>query len=198
MISDIMSPHLLATASSFHCPFELPSLLFSTPHCCLLLGPTGHDRKWNPSLWAVGGGSITPHFILQQLLKYATVAQFTLSQAACVSPLHPVDSILMRVSTMSCWLPSFTYKHSLTRLQLSVQWQACAHQRWLLSNDYGLLHYPSPNRLPGCLHGAAINKLSGEGHEKSEETLPVFLPRLLSWMLIQSRKCSGQLKLFLC
>lgn len=30
-----------------------------------------------------------------------------------------------------------------------------------MSNDYGLLHYPLPNRLAGCLHGAAFNKLSG-------------------------------------
>lgn len=29
-----------------------------------------------------------------------------------------------------------------------------------MSNDYGLLHYPLPNRLAGCLHGAAFNKLS--------------------------------------
>lgn len=30
-----------------------------------------------------------------------------------------------------------------------------------MSNDYGLLHYPLPKRLAGCLHGAAFNKLSG-------------------------------------
>lgn len=33
---------------------------------------------------------------------------------------------------------------------------ALTHPGWWLSNDYGLLHYPSPNRLTGRLHRVAL------------------------------------------
>lgn len=54
---------------------------------------------------------------------------------------HPVISIPMSVSSMPCWLPSFTHKHSLTHLQLSVPWQP-AHTKgdcWVMTMDYFII-----------------------------------------------------------